>query len=83
MPNLSFSRVQGGDQRRSSLVVFSGYSETAQCTGKPHSYLTPISQSLHKTREGVSPISCRKPRRTYLKTNRDSMHLPIEGLSHR
>ena len=80
MPNNSFSSVQGGDQRRSSFTVFSGYSETAQRTGNTTSYQEPNSQSLQITREGVSPASCRKPRRTYLKTNRGSMQKPIEGL---
>ena len=41
--------VGGGENQRNKTVSSSGYSATAQCTGKPHSYLEPISQSLHRT----------------------------------
>src|SRR3989337_1045101 len=42
----------GGEKQRSRLTHATGYSEKAQCTGKP-SYLQPISSSMQKPVEGV------------------------------
>ena len=74
-------RVQGG-----GLTRFSGYSEKAQCTGKP-SYLKPNSQSMQKIVEGVYRIGVLRGQwhvgnaaRVYLDRIRNSMHEPIEGL---
>ena len=55
IPKLScaFSvNIMGGENQRRSLTRDTGYSETAQCTGKP-SYLEPISGSLQKPVEGL------------------------------
>ena len=49
-------RVQGGEVQRGSLTQFSGYSEKAQCTGKP-SYLEPISGSMQKPIGGLSLLA--------------------------
>jgi hypothetical protein len=45
--------VLGGESQRASLNQVTGYSEKAQCTGKP-AYLEPISGSLQKPVGGLS-----------------------------
>jgi len=87
----------GGEIQRSSLNHDTGYSTTAQCTGK-RSYLEPNSQSLHVPIEGVYRITektedrvaigektaqnhVENTARTYLERIRNTMQKPIEGLS--
>ena len=79
----------GGDFQKGSLNHVTGYSATAQCTGKP-SYLEPNSQSMQKTIEGLLVLELlatngmlEKEARTYLERIRNSMQKPIEGLSTR
>ena len=81
--------VLGGDFQKGSLNHVTGYSATAQCTGKP-SYLEPNSQSMQKTIEGLLVLELlatngmlEKEARTYLERIRNSMQKPIEGLSTR
>ena len=87
----------GGENQRSSLTLDTGYSETAQCIGKP-SYLEPISGSLQKPVEGLLSLlkkiedrsaieekhnqnHVEKQKRTYLERISNTMQKPIEGLS--
>ena len=77
----------GGENQRSSLIISSGYSNKAQCIGKP-AYLEPISGFMHAPIEGAVAIgvfSCQwhveKARRVYLDRIRNRMQKPIEGLS--
>ena len=44
----------GGDAERGSFTYFSGYSATAQRTGKKPSYLDRISNTMQETIEGLS-----------------------------
>ena len=76
-----------GEESKRQPYNFSGYSATAQRTGKP-SYLEPTSQSMQKTVEGVYSIRVfrsqwhvEKAVRVYLERIRDSLQKPIEGLS--
>src|SRR3990170_2956120 len=43
----------GGENQRGSVIHDMDYSEKAQCTGNPGSYLEPISNSMHVPIEGV------------------------------
>ena len=49
--------MMGGENQRGSLTSFGAISAKAQCTGKPRSYLKPISQSMHVPIEGVYPAA--------------------------
>jgi len=79
--------VWGGECQRGKAVSSTGYSATAQCTGKP-SYLKPNSQSMQKSIERVYRIGdshsqkhVKNAPRTYLERIRNTMQKPIEGLS--
>jgi hypothetical protein len=76
--------VLGGENQQDVLNGFSGYSETAQCTGK-RSYLEPISQSLLKSIEGVYALvlfatNGMLKTHVYLDRIRNTMQKPVEGL---
>jgi hypothetical protein len=78
--------VMGGEKQRDISTYLPGYSETAQCIGKP-SYLEPISGSLHVPIEGRVTIGekhnqkhVENAARFYLDRIRNGMQKPIEGL---
>ena len=49
--------------RELKLVSSTGYSKTAQCTGKSRSYLEPNSRCMQKTYRGEGRVGCRVNRK--------------------